>query len=163
MIVVAIMMLILGMSVPFAKHALHKEGLNKALADIVEVCSNARARAIMQGAMAEVVVHADPFRLEVGGGGGGSDKQGEKPSSGGSGLSATIDPKIGVAALWVNGVNCRDYSAAHIRFYPNGTCDELRMVLLSETLESRGIFLEVTTGLATIESDPQKLATELPR
>ena len=55
-----------------------------------------------------------------------------------------------------------DAEEAHVRFYPNGTCDELRIVLINlENRESRGIFLEVTTGLATIEGNPENLRKEI--
>jgi len=163
MIVVAIMLTIMGLSVPFARQALHKEALNKAISDIVEICSNARARAIMQGSMTEVVVHAeDPLRIEVAGATGGDTHGGPPPST--SGLATHLDNKIGVAAIWVNGANCRDAEQARIRFYPNGTCDELRLVLMRpDNGDSRGLFLEVTTGLATIESDRFKLQSEIPR
>ena len=42
---------------------------------------------------------------------------------------------------------------AEVRFYPNGTCDELTLVLLSERQERRNIWLEVVTGLAFMETD----------
>ena len=42
------------------------------------------------------------------------------------------------------------------RFFPNGTCDELTLILLSEKGERCEILLEVTTGLADVEWDPNK-------
>jgi hypothetical protein len=46
--------------------------------------------------------------------------------------------------------------SARVRFLPNGTCDELTLILLSDRGERREIMLEITTGLATVESDPLK-------
>src|SRR5207249_11397678 len=68
MIVVAIMAIVMGMSVPFVYHALHREKLHQAIRDVEEVCANARARAIIQGSMAEVVFHGgQEVRFEVAG------------------------------------------------------------------------------------------------
>jgi hypothetical protein len=50
----------------------------------------------------------------------------------------------------------RDDDFARVRFFPNGTCDELALVLLGEGGERREITLEVTTGLAGVESDVRK-------
>ena len=50
MIVVAIMGIAMTMSIPIVYKVWHKAPLRKAVADVVEVCSNARARAIVQGA-----------------------------------------------------------------------------------------------------------------
>src|SRR2546423_4519767 len=49
MVVIAIMAIIMGMTVPFAYKALKKEGMGQAVSEVVEVCSHARARAIMGG------------------------------------------------------------------------------------------------------------------
>jgi hypothetical protein len=38
-----------------------------------------------------------------------------------------------------------------VRFFPNGTCDEMTLVLRSDKNEWRTISLEVTTGLASVE------------
>ena len=45
---------------------------------------------------------------------------------------------------------------ARVRFFPNGTSDELTLILLSEKNERCEILLEVTTGLAEVEWDPNK-------
>ncbi len=39
-----------------------------------------------------------------------------------------------------------------MRFFPNGTCDELTLVLRSDRNEYRKISLEVTTALARVET-----------
>jgi hypothetical protein len=50
----------------------------------------------------------------------------------------------------------REDDYARVRFFPNGTCDELTLILLAEGGERREITLEVTTGLVNVESDPRK-------
>ena len=42
-------------------------------------------------------------------------------------------------------------------FFPNGTCDELTLILLSDRGEQRAVLLEVTTSLAMVENDTSKL------
>jgi len=49
MIVVGIMIIVMAMGVPLLYQLWHKEGLRKAVSDVEEVCSNARARAIWSG------------------------------------------------------------------------------------------------------------------
>jgi hypothetical protein len=50
----------------------------------------------------------------------------------------------------------RDDDEATIRFFPDGTCDELSLVLVSDQNERREITLEITTGLASVETDPRR-------
>ena len=166
MIVVAIMAIVMGMSVPFLYHALHREKLHQAIRDIEEVCANARARAIMQGAMAEVVFHGgQEVRFEVAGASGPpKDESNVPPGSAipaGSGLATQLPDGVAPTALRINGIDYMEAHEARVRFYPNGTCDELRLVLFGATdRELRGIFLEVTTGLASVETDQNKLLAE---
>ena len=42
---------------------------------------------------------------------------------------------------------------ARVQFKPNGTCDEMRMILF-DGRERIGVELEVTTGLASVVPDP---------
>jgi len=194
MIVVGIMVIVMAMSVPFAYRSLHREPLNQALRDIEEVCSNARARAILQGSMSEVVFHPKERRLEVAGGArpapaqNGAKEGGRNPyrvsingtevttdetspaanpapSAGnpsappGSGLSAQIADRVLIKGLFINLLDYTDSDEARVRFYPNGTSDEMIIILNSDRNEQRGISLEVTTGFASVlnEDDLQKL------
>ena len=45
----------------------------------------------------------------------------------------------------------KDSEVARVRFYPNGRCDEMTLVLRSSKGEWKKISLEVTTGLASID------------
>ncbi len=172
MIVIAIMAIVMTMGVPAIYRIWHKETLPKTVREITDVLDNARSLAILQGNVTEVVFHARDGRFELvgGSGGGGSSSRGNQDFSSDfgaapaatSGKSGQIPEEIGVAQLKVNGVSCMDFEVARVRFYPNGTCDELRLVLLRpDNGDSRGIFLEVTTGLVDTESDPGKLAMEV--
>ena len=163
MVVVAIMAVIMGISIPFAWHTLKRDAYNQTMADLVAVFSNARAQAILQGSESEVVIHKDSFEVgapavlkepdsKI------SASQTQMAQSSHSGRSAHLTENVGIAALRINGVSFMQAEEARIKFYPNGTCDELNLVVVNlESREMRGINLEVTTGLASIESDPTKL------
>jgi hypothetical protein len=58
--------------------------------------------------------------------------------------------------LDVNLNEYKDAEEAEVRFYPNGTCDEMTLILVSDKNEWRKISLEITTGLASVETDPNK-------
>jgi len=164
MVVIGIMGIIMGIGIPFAFHAMHKESLTKAVSEVVEVCSHARARAILQGHMTEVVFHPKEGQLEVDGGGGGGSSAVENGAvvaattsiSHGSGLSAQIPSNLSIEMLDVNLTEYKDAEMARVRFYPNGTCDELTLILHSDNGQWRKISLEITTSLADVESDPLK-------
>jgi Tfp pilus assembly protein FimT len=171
MIVVAIMALVMTMSVPMVYKAWHKEAMRSAVADLVEVCSQARAQAIMQGKEVDLMIRPREKSFLVsggeGGGGAGAPKESDvvEFSNGApkhSGLSAQIADTIEIELLDINLVEYKDAESARVRFYPNGTCDELRVILHSLRAgervndQRREVSLEVTTGFANVETDPQK-------
>jgi hypothetical protein len=174
MIVVAIMATVMTMGVPIVYRAYHKAPMGQAVSELVEVCSNARARAIMRGTMTEVVFRSDDSSFAVSGGGVAAASGGEQPmpsatgmsGSSGSGLSGRLPESVAIASLQINGIRYVprediDLHEARVRFYPNGTCDEMRLVLLADTGGVQGVFLEITTSLASVESDRYKLQSEM--
>ena len=163
MIVVGIMGIVMSMSVPIVYKMWRKAPLRQAVKDTVEVCSHARARAIMQGATTQVVIHPKENRLELAGAGsappaasaaGGAVALGGSTAPG-SGLSAQLSDQVIIETLDVNmsGIEFNDYDEVRIRFYPNGICDEMRMILF-DGRDRVGIELEITTGLANVVPDP---------
>jgi hypothetical protein len=108
-----------------------------------------------------LVIFPQEGRVELQGGGG-SPAFPKRASAAGlkiSGTSAKISNRVNIDMIDINLIEYRDKEMARVRFYPNGTCDELTIVLRSEDGEQRGIVLEVTTGLANVLSvaDLQKL------
>jgi len=75
-----------------------------------------------------------------------------------SGLSARLSEKVLIELMDINKLphEFRDDDMARVRFFPNGTCDELTLILVSDQNERREITLEITTGLASVESDPRR-------
>jgi len=166
MVVGAIMMLVLTIGVPIVYNAWHKQPLTTAINGVLEVCSTARARAIMGGTPTEVIFHPRDGQLEVSGGGG-SRASG---SAGGSGVQSTIAGATGVASakfsdrviidmIDVNLFEYKDADQARVRFYPDGRCDEMTVILRSVEGEQRGVTLEITTGLPSMlnQTDLQNL------
>jgi prepilin-type N-terminal cleavage/methylation domain-containing protein len=127
MIVVAIIGLVAAMGVPSILQALRKDGMRKAVSDVKEVLGNARARAIFSGKTTEVIFHPVEKRLE----------------------SVALPDGVDIAMLDINLLDFGASDAARVRFFPNGTCDELTLVLHSGD-EWQKITLEFSTALASV-------------
>ena len=61
--------------------------------------------------------------------------------------------------LQVNLLNYRESEWTRVRFFPNGTSDEMRLVLVTDGGEARGMELEPTTGLVRVVTDLQEIRT----
>jgi len=154
MVVLGIMGIILAMGVPTIYRLFRKEGFRKSVNDVVEVCTTARARAILQQAPVDVVFYPLDRRCVVAGASG--DDETGSPSAAGSETSARFSDDTTIEMLDVNLREYKDADEVRVRFYPNGTSDEMTLILRSDRDEWRKIALEVTTGLATVEADPNK-------
>jgi type II secretory pathway pseudopilin PulG len=178
MVVVAIMGIVLTISVPFMHNAIGgNKGMNGAVKMVQEACSTARAWAILQQTTQELRIRPGDGVFEVGASSGGASQMnrlesknlaGEEwrmanepaapaPAKGGGSFSVKLPEGVVVEGLGVNGEDWTEDEVATVRFYPNGTCDEMSVVLYrSESNERRNVWLEVITALADIESDPTK-------
>jgi prepilin-type N-terminal cleavage/methylation domain-containing protein len=145
MIVVGIIGLIMAAGAPTLYHALRREGYRKTVADIMEVCEAARARAILQGEITQVEFRPLERFCQVAGGGGGMLAH-----------RAAIDENVVIEMLDVNLREYKDADVVYVRFFPNGTSDEMTLILRSDKNEWRKIALENTTALASLETDPKK-------
>jgi len=165
MIVIALMGIIMTMGVPIVYRVFHPAPMSQAIKSIIEVCSNARARAILHGQETEVVFHPRDRRFEVSGSPAPSSSKGGEVARApapappapemrgpptGSGLSGQFSDRLILEMLDVNLTEYRDADEARVRFYPNGTCDELTVILRSDRNEWKKISLEITTGLASV-------------
>jgi prepilin-type N-terminal cleavage/methylation domain-containing protein len=161
MVVVAIMGIVMTMSMPMVYKLWHKAPMIKAVRDVTEVLSRARAQAILQNSLAEVVFHPRDRTMQVSGPVAPSQARHSDyddlgsialapPPPPHSGMSATLDSSIIIEMLDVNLTEYKDADVVRARFYPNGTCDELTIILHSDKGEWYKIALEITTGLATV-------------
>lgn len=134
MIVVAIIGIIMAMGVPSIVRTMRKEGMRKAVSDMVEACSSARADAILHGKTSDLVIRPQDHTI-----------------SGGT-FSATLPENVWIEILGVNFLQLEEAEEARVHFYPNGTCDEFTIVLNSEEQKAMKISLEVVTALADVEA-----------
>ena len=159
MIVVALMGLIATTAIPTIYQLGKKEGMRRAVSDLIEVCSNARAQAILRGVAVDVFFHPVERRYEVSGlvvpaasthlGGEGRATKPAPPPSPGTGLAGILSDDIILEMLDVNLLEYSQSEWTRVRFYPNGTSDEMTVIFHSDKGEFRKITLEPTTGLAT--------------
>src|SRR5665213_539682 len=78
----------------------------------------------------------------------------DKTFASSGGKSGTLPAGLDFAMLDINLMDFSQSDVARVRFFPNGTCDEMTVVLHSAT-DWRKITLEFSTSLATV-SDVNK-------
>ena len=144
LMVVFIISIIMAFGIPAFVKSMQKTPIRQAVSDFTEACSHARARAILNGVPVDLVIGesrltVQPVSAVVGGG---------APMAN---FSVSLPESVAFKELWVNRQNCVALEIeGRVRFYPNGTCDELLATLLSGENEERTITLEVTTGLSNL-------------
>lgn len=159
MVVVGIMGLVATAGYISLGKMMQKTGMRKVVSDVVEVCSRARAQAILRGVPMDVVFHPRERSLAVGAApsatadGGAVGATAEAPTPGPTaGVSAQIPEDVMIEMLDINLSEYKDSDWARVRFHPNGTSDELTLILRSSKNEWQKITLEVTTGLASVDN-----------
>lgn len=159
MVVVGVMGIVLAMGIPTIYKIWDKESMRRTTTDISDVFATARARAILLGVTTDVVFHPVDGRVEVGASpapaegesGTGTGAMLKRPTlTGGSGMSAKIPGRIVIEMLDVNLIEYREAEQARVRFFPNGTSDEMTLILRSDEDEWRMFSLEITTGLLSV-------------
>ena len=146
MVVVAIMGIIMAAGLPSLYGFFHKTGLRKTMSDLLETCQSARAQAIMSGTPTDLVFHPKDGTCET--------------SAGGNGYGAWAHSanfqECTIEMLDVNLQECKDFESVKVRFFPNGTCDEMTLVLHANNENAwRKISLEITTALPTVTDKMQ--------
>jgi len=159
LVAIAIGLIILGLAVPVLRE-IRRPPLTQATKDFLDACGHARNRAIMEGvptqlvireAGAEISVEAAPYGV-VGATNGVSpdsfvanaDQTGVGPSF----LRRIDDPDVAFEAISVNQRSFMEAPATAVRFFPNGTADQLDAVLSWRRSEARRLTVEAMTGLA---------------
>jgi len=162
MIVVAIIGLIAAMGVPSIFQLLRQDGMRKAVSDVRDACSDARARAIFFGRTTEVVFHPAEKRLETtdaptdqspmplaGAPGNKPEPQAPPPPPPKAKGPTVLPDGVDIAMLDINLLDYGASDVARVRFFPNGTCDELTLILHCGD-EWEKITLEFSTGLSSV-------------
>jgi len=134
MIVVAIIGLMAAISAPVLLAMLQKDGMRKAVGDVTDLLGDARAQAILKGQNTDVSFRPADNRLD---------------SS--IGKSVTLPDGIAMEAIGINLMDFSQTEVSRVRFFPNGTCDELTLVLHSGA-DWKKITLDFATALARTET-----------
>jgi prepilin-type N-terminal cleavage/methylation domain-containing protein len=152
MMVVAIIGLIMATGVPAILSITHEAPLRKAVNDMMEICSHARAQAILGGQTTTIVFHPRVRQVALSGGAGSSGPSAPATRVGQAAVNASeFGPGVVIEGLGINNFDYTDSEEARVRFFANGTSDEMTLVL-SANGEYRKITLELTTALATVGS-----------
>lgn len=161
MVVIGILAMVLAMGMPSFIQAIRKEPLRKAASDVMEGCTQARARAILRGETTELVIEGGSGRIYVMdstpavGSAPGDEVAGEtSPPAQMAGVASKfeeqLDPNIAVTLLYVNLKNRMEAPEARVKFFPNGTSDDFTIVLESPS-GTRKVSLDCVTALADLE------------
>jgi prepilin-type N-terminal cleavage/methylation domain-containing protein len=148
MMVVAIIGLMMATGVPAILSVTREAPMRKAVNDVMEICSHARAQAILQGQTMTVVFHPRVREVALSGS---ADASAPSTRVGRAAVNAAeFDPSVVIEGLGINNFDYTDSDGeARVRFFANGTSDEMTLVLSSGG-EYRKITLEVTTALASV-------------
>lgn len=133
MIVVAIIGLMAAMGLPSMLRMVQKDGMRLAVSDVTDLLTAVRADAILKGHTADVSFHPADNRLD---------------SS--TGKSVTLPDGVAMEAIGINLMDFSEVETSRVHFFPNGTCDELTLVLHSGD-DWRKITLEFSTAIADAE------------
>jgi len=144
MVVVAIIGLIASMGVPAMLKAMQKEGMRKALSDVEDVFFTARQRAIYSRQKTAVLFLPSERTFSVEGGGAGGLNNGKVSS-------ATLPDGVELAMLDIFRMDFSGSEWARVFFYPDGTSDEVVIVLMGRG-ESRKITLDYATGMPRVSA-----------
>jgi prepilin-type N-terminal cleavage/methylation domain-containing protein len=162
MMVVAIIGLMMAMGVPAILRTMHQEPLRKAVNDVMNICSHARAQAILQGVTTSVVFHPRSGEVALAGVAATNSVNDFGPPAAPDGEASTAVPNasalnstkfadsVTIDMLDINLLEYKDADTARVHFFPNGTSDEMTLILHSG-MQYRKISLEVTTGLPSLE------------
>ena len=133
MIVVAIIGLIAARGVPSLLQMLRKEGMRKAVSDVTELLGDARAQAILKNQNTCV-----------------SFRPADNQLNSSIGKSVKLPDGIAMEAIGINLMDFSQTEESRVWFFPNGTSDELTLVLHSGS-DYRKITLEFSTAIADAE------------
>jgi len=173
MVVVGILAIVMTASIPFVRTAIDSpKGMKGAFKAIDEACKEARAMAILQQTETELRIHSDgtlqvsavgsassssPGRLASHDLSGKEWRMADRSTTSGSQAPKKLPEGVGIEAILANGEDVTDLGEARVRFRPNGTSDELQLVLYSpQENERRLVWLDVVTAVADFETDPSK-------
>lgn len=154
MMVLAVIGLVLGFGLPAIMRWQPDRSINRTVSELVDVFNTARARAVLGGNTTTVVFKPRQRLVLVEGAGPAPGSAETRPAFAGlPGLRSTmrLPDNVYIEMLDVNFVEFKDAEECRVRFFPNGTCEELTLVLRSDDGRFVKLWLELTTALPVIE------------
>jgi len=166
MVAIGIIAIILSIAIPSVYQQMHQDSMRKAVSDLTEACNAARSRAVLNGVATELRIRPGDRTINViessapatGPGGGPTygfegEEFVEKPAGGGSSVfSGKLSDHIFIEFIGVNLIaDLQQLEEMSCMFYPNGTADELVVLIRSDQGEVRKITTDVVTGIADVE------------
>jgi prepilin-type N-terminal cleavage/methylation domain-containing protein len=165
MIVIAIMAVVMSLSIPTFYRSLEKDTIRKATRDILDVCADARAQAIISGRPCDLVIRPGermllPQLAPAEGQSGEemllaelerrfSEASGEE---GGGKVPGMLPEDIAIMFIGVNFMpDLQNFEEVRVRFYPNGTGDEFTLLIRSDRNEWRKFTMDVATAVINWE------------
>ena len=153
MMVVAIIGLMMATGVPAFLSVTREAPMRRAVNDVTEICSRARAQAILQGQTTMMVFHPRLKQVSFSGSADPSVPLAPATRVGRVPVNATeFDSGVVIEGLGINNFDYTDSDGeAFVFFNADGTSDEMILVLSSGG-EYRKISLEVTTALVSVRN-----------
>ncbi|MBU6410179.1 MAG: prepilin-type N-terminal cleavage/methylation domain-containing protein [Verrucomicrobia bacterium] len=148
MMVVAIIGLIMAMGIPSILLSLRQAPLRNAVNGVLEICTRSRDQAILARKIVTVTFEPKTGLVQT-------DATLDKalPSSRLGYAPATsihLDSSVSVQMLDIDLFDETRAASATMQFYPNGTCDEMTLVVVCNG-QYREISMDPTTALASVE------------
>lgn len=163
LVAIAIGLIILGLAVPVLRE-IHRPPITQATKDFLDACQHARARAIMEGRPTQLAIRNAGRELTVemapdgvlGAANGVSSASAKEPGYEGPPPSfyREFPEEILYERIDVNTLSFLQSSATAVRFYPNGTSDQLEAVITWRRTEPRLLTIDMMTGLAEARARP---------
>ena len=168
LVVVAIMAVVMTIGIPSIFRVIKKGPMAQAVSDVVDGCDKARGAAILDGIPTELIFDAVDGRFVLSvrtapqWASSSNQEDGEiqvigqgKAVSASGGFKATLHEDIVLREMFINQRDFLDSSVtesddARIRFFPNGVCDEMNILLSYESTYMK-IILDPVTGVTDVE------------
>ena len=160
MLVVALMGIICATAVPNIYQLSKKEGMRRAVQDLKDVCDNARAKAIFTAHEVSVVFYPAERTFYISGNDGpafdpvSGETKPAPPTKPGTGTTGIIPEDITIQMLDINRHECRELEWAKVKFFANGTCEELVINYRDSHGQDKWIKLDPATGMVIVGERP---------
>ena len=166
LIVLGIIAMIAAVSLPVVLRGFSKSGMRLAVGQVVDACVTARRTAVLTGTPTAVRIVPFERRFDVTSAGGMVGDAGQvgghrpvpdgdeppAPMTGGGAFSAQLPESVKIEFLGVNLVpDQQNDEEVYCVFYPNGTSDEMAILLHSDEGDLRKLLLDPVAGVIEVE------------